>query len=98
MPFWAQGNYWLESWCITRDRLRCVALQNAREDRFGLQLREWHAYTGARSSSKGKIRSRRDLLLLCRIPALRFEYLCVLPDFGQAMHNPLAQDKQSTGR
>src|SRR6266851_6139457 len=96
MPFWAQGNHWLESWCITRDRLRRVALQNAREDNLGLQLREWHTDTGARASSKGKICSGRDLLLFRWIPTLRFEHLRVLPDFGKAMHHPLTQDEQRT--
>src|SRR5438045_9595146 len=96
MPFWAQSNCRLETRCISRDRLRCVALENAREDYPGLQLRKWHSDTGARASPKGKIRSRRNVLLVCWIPTLRLEHFGVLPDFGSAMHNTLAQDEQRT--
>src|SRR5271157_4610298 len=98
MPFRAQRDHRLEPGGIARHRLRRIALENTRENNPGLQLREWHSDTDSRASSKGEVCSWRDLLLLRWIPAFRFEYLRVLPDFGQAMHDPLAQDKQRTNR
>src|SRR6266702_571441 len=93
----AQGDHRLEPGGIARDRLRRVTLENICEDKPCLQLRERHADTGARAASEGKVRSRRDLLLVRRIPALWFEYLRVPPDSRQAMRDPLAQDDQRTG-
>src|SRR6266852_8673181 len=93
----AQGDHRLEPWGIARDGLRRVALENIREDKPRLQLRERHADTGARAASEGKVRSGRDLLFVRRIPALWFEHLRVPPDSRQAMRDPLAQDDQRTG-
>src|SRR5215472_4926714 len=97
MLLWAQGDHRLEPWSITRNRLRRVALENIREDKPRLQLRERHPDTCARAASEGKVCTRRDLLFVRRVPALRFEHLCVPPDSRQAMNDPLAQDDQRTG-
>src|SRR5260370_37631304 len=93
----AQGDHRLDPWGIARDGLRRVALENTREDKPCLQLRERHADKGARAASEGKVRSGRDLLFVRRIPALWFEHLRVPPDSRQAMNDPLAKDDQRTG-
>src|SRR2546422_340347 len=98
MPFRAQGDYRLELGSIARDRLRCVTLEDTRENKPRLQLCERHADTGARAASEGEVRSWRDLLPVRRVPALRFEHLRALPDIGQAMSDPLAQDDKRTNR
>src|SRR5258708_26860903 len=94
----AQGDHRLEPWGIARDGLRRVALENIREDKPRLQLRELHADTGARAAPEGKVRSGRNLLFVLRIPALWFEYLRIPPDRRQAINDPLAQNDQRTGR
>src|SRR5260370_36155733 len=98
MPFRAQGDHRLEPRSIARSGLRRVVLEDTRENNPGLQLSERHAYTDTRAASEGEIRSRRDLLLICGIPALRFEHFRVLPDSGQAMNDPLAHDEQRPNR
>src|SRR5712692_8638343 len=98
MPFRAQGDHRLEPRGIARSGLRRVVLENTRENNPGLQLRERHPDAGARAASEGEVRSRRDLLAVRRIPALRFEHFRVLPDSGQAMNDPLAQDEQRPNR
>ena len=94
MLFRAQGDYRLEARGIARSGLRRVVLENTRENKPCLHLCERHADTGARAASEGEVRSGRDLLPVRRIPALGFERLRVLPDIGQAMNDPLAQDDQ----
>src|ERR687883_956598 len=98
MLFRTQGDHRLEPWSIARNRLRGVALENTRENKPRLQLCQWHPNAGARATSEGEIRSGWDLLTVRRIPALRSKHLRILPDIGQAMNNPLAQDDQRTNR
>src|SRR2546423_2417518 len=98
MLFRAQGDYWLEARGITRGGLWRVVLENTGENKPCLHLCERHADTGARAPSEGEVRSGRDLLPVRRIPALGFEHLRVLPDIGQAMNDPLAQDDHCTDR
>ena len=92
MLFRTQGDYRLEARGVARRGLRRVVLENTRENKPCLHLCERHADTGARAASEGEICSGRDLLPVRRIPALGFERLRVLPDIGQAMNDPLAQD------
>src|SRR6266536_5338836 len=98
MLFRAQGDYRLEARGIARSGLRRVVLENTRENKPSLQLCERHPDTGARAASEGEVRSGRDLLPVRRIPALGFEHLRLLPDIGQAMNDPLAQDDHCTDR
>src|SRR5436305_15350524 len=96
MLFRAQGDHRLESRGIARRRLRRVVLENTGENEPRLQLGERHANTGARAASEGKVCSRRDLLLVGRVPTLGFEGFRVLPDIRQAMNDPLAQGDHCT--
>src|SRR2546421_1449174 len=98
MLFRAQGDYRLEARGIARSGLRRVVLENTRENKPRLHLGERHPDTGAWATSEGEVRSGRDLLSVRRIPALGFEHLRVLPDIGQAMNDPLAQDDHCTDR
>src|SRR5712692_1285181 len=98
MLFRAQGDRRLEPRGIARGGLRRVVLENSRKNKPCLQLCERHPDTGARAASEREVRPWRDLLPMCGIPTLRFEHLRVLPDIGQAMNDPLAQDDQRTNR
>src|SRR5712692_6500576 len=98
MLFGAQSDHRLETRGIARNGLRRVVLEDTRENKPRLQLGERHTDTGARAASEGEVRTGRDLLPIRGIPAFRFEHLRVLPDIGQAMNDPLAQDDQRTNR
>src|SRR5579883_2275966 len=96
MPFWAQRNHRLETRSVAGNRLWREFLQNARQDNTRLHLCQWHADTGARTTSKRKVCSRRNLLSICRVPAFGLECFRILPDIGQAMNNPLAENEHRT--